>query len=458
MKKKLLFCAVLGLLFTGFIPACKKNNNSGGTTTTSAAVTALNCSAAILSSTGTINVAYTGTATVSYSGGNGVTYTAGSAITSTGVTGLTATLAAGTLASGTGNIIYSISGTPTSAGIASFAISFGGQSCTLALTVNAAVTTSCDTQTGLAKLVCLCDAFKATLSSSQISTLQLSYTFANIKTWSNLPAAMSPRLGIKMGTLTSNQLAAAKAIVKQMSGTVANEGWDEVQQLWAADDYLATNGGGSTYGAGNYYIAFFGTPATTGQFEIMMTGHHKTVANTYKDGVLVGATPHFAAVEPLSFASGSNTYSPINQERDAFVTLLSSLSSTQLNSAKSSSTFSDILLRPGVDWQFPASSSGLQCNGLSTTQKDLLLNVIKTYVTDVDDASAASILSTYTTELNNTYILYSGTASINTRNDYFRIDGPHVWIEFSVQNGIILSGVHFHSVWRDRVSDYGTTH
>lgn len=458
MKQKIIVCAVLGLLIAGFIPACKKNNTTGGTTTTNATVTALNCAAATFSSTATINVAYTGTATVSYSGGNGISYTTGATIASTGVTGLTATLSAGTLASGTGNLTYNITGTPTSSGTASFAIAFGGQSCTLALTVNAAATTSCDTQTGIAKLVCLCDAFKATLSSSQISTLQLSYTFSNIKTWSNLPASMSPRLGIKMGDLNSTQLAAAKAIVKQMSGTVANEGWEEVQQLWAADDYLAANGGGSTYGAGNYYIAFFGTPAMTGQFEIMMTGHHKTVANTYKDGVLNGATPHFAAVEPLSFTSGGSTYSPINQERDAFVAVLSSLSSTQLNTAKSSSTFSDILLRPGVDWQFPASSTGLQCNGLSTTQKDLVLNVIKTYVTDVDDASAATILSTYTAELDNTYILYSGTTSINTRNDYFRIDGPHVWIEFSVQNGIILSGVHFHSVWRDRVTDYGTTH
>jgi hypothetical protein len=66
-------------------------------------------------------------------------------------------------------------------------------------------------------------------------------------------------------------------------------------------------------------------------------------------------------------------------------------------------------------------------------------------------------LATYTAELDNTYILYSGTTALDTKNDYVRIDGPHVWIEFSVQNGIIMSGVHHHSVWRDRVNDYGTT-
>ena len=349
--------------------------------------------------------------------------------------------------------------TPTSSGTASFAISFGGQSCTLALTVNeAATSTSCDSETGVSKIICLAEAFQATLSSSQISTLQLSYTFSNAKTWSNLPAAMAARNGIKLGSLSSTQLAAAKALIKEMTGTTANEGYDEVQQVWLADDYLNANGGGSDYGSGNYYLAFLGTPSTTGTFEILETGHHKTVANTYVNGVLVGATPHFEAVEPVSWTSGSTTYAPISQERDAFVALLASLSSSQLSSAKSSSTFSDLVLVPGQEWKFPTTSSGLQCNGLSSDQKQLLLNVIATYTNDIDDTDAATFLSTYTSELDNTYILYSGTTSMATKYDYFRIDGPHVWIEFIVAGGIVFpSGVHFHSIWRDRSTDYAGT-
>lgn len=331
-----------------------------------------------------------------------------------------------------------------------------GSTTTVSDTVTAS--TSCDAQAGFAKLLCLCESFKASLTSTQLSALQLTYSFSNIKTWSNLPAAMSSRLGIRMGDLTTTQLSLAKAIVKEMSGTTANEGYDEVQQLWAADNYLAANGGGSTYGSGNYYLAFFGTPASTGTFEIMMTGHHKTVANTYTNGAMVAATPHFAAVEPLSFTSGTSTYAPIDQEKDAFAAILSGLSTTQLASAKSGSTFSDLLLGPSANWSFPTTSSGLVCSGLSTAQKQLVINAIKTYVYDVDDTDAATILTTYTNELDKTYILYSGTTAMTTKNDYFRIDGPHVWIEFSVQNGVILSGVHYHSVWRDRITDYAGTH
>jgi hypothetical protein len=189
----------------------------------------------------------------------------------------------------------------------------------------------------------------------------------------------------------------------------------------------------------------------------MMTGHHKTVANTYTNGTLVSATPHFAAVEPLTFTSGSISYSPITQEKDAFVAILNSLSTSQLAACKSSSTFSDLLLGPSANWQFPTTHTGLQCNSLSSDQKTLVINAIKTYVNDISDTEAATILATYTAELDNTYLLYSGTSAMNTKNDYFRIDGPRVWIEFSVQGGIVLSGVHYHSVWRDRTSDYAGT-
>jgi uncharacterized protein (TIGR02145 family) len=71
---------------------------------------------------------------IPYTGGNGGTYTSQS-VSSTGVTGLTATRAAGTLLSGSGSVTYTITGTPSTSGTASFAISLGGQSCTLTRTV-----------------------------------------------------------------------------------------------------------------------------------------------------------------------------------------------------------------------------------------------------------------------------------------------------------------------------------
>lgn len=66
---------------------------------------------------------------VSYSGGNGEPHN-GQTVSSTGVTGLTATVAPGFFAS-TGQLVYTITGVPSGPGVASFALSIGGQSCTL---------------------------------------------------------------------------------------------------------------------------------------------------------------------------------------------------------------------------------------------------------------------------------------------------------------------------------------
>jgi hypothetical protein len=308
------------------------------------------------------------------------------------------------------------------------------------------------------QIVDLANAFKATLTATQITSLQLSYTLTNARTWSNLPASMSPRLGLKMGTLTATQLNAAKALVQAMTGTPIGEGYNEVQGLWAADDYLSVNGGGTSYGNGNFYIAFFGTPVMTGTFEIQMTGHHRTVANTYANGVLVGATPSFVASEPYaSFTSGGNTYQPMIEEKTALVNILASLTAGQLTTANVGTTFTDIILGPQDDWIFPTTKIGLQANVLTATQKQLILNAIATYVNDVDDTSAALYMAQYTAEIDATYIAYSGTTTLNNQNDYVRIDGPSVWIEYSTQNGIILTPKHPHSIWRDHVKDYGGT-
>jgi hypothetical protein len=457
MKFKFLISLISTVFLLQFLTACKKTE----VVVTSPTVASLLCANATFSSNATASAVYTGTATVPYTGGNGsVAYTAGSTIASTGVTGLNATLQAGDLASGAGSLTYIVSGTSSGAGVANFAISFGGQSCTLALTVDKAATAiDCSTATGLQKIVCLAEAFKATLGTTQLAALQLTYTKANAVNWSNLPQALvqTKRVGVAFSTFNPTQLAAAKALLAAALGTSSNEGYAEAIAVLAADDYLSANGGGSTYGSGNYYMAFLGTPSTTGLWELQYGGHHYGVSNTYNGGKLTGATPSFRGVEPFApFSLNNVNYEPIGQERIAFSAMLNGLSNTELTSAKLTTTFTDLLLGPGKDGQFPTAKSGLKISTLSSAQKALVLDAIKTYVNDQDDANAAIILAKYTSELDDTYLAYSGTTAVDTKNDYVRIDGPNIWIEYSCQGGIVIKTAnHPHSVWRDRNGDYG---
>ena len=140
MKFQFIKNFVAAFIVLAAVSCSKSSDTSGGgtTTPTTASITALNCPAVSFNAVATANVAYSATATVPYSGGNAAAYAAGAAVTSTGVTGLTATLAAGTLASGTGNLSFAVSGTPSAAGTATFSVSFGGQTCSYGLIVNAA--------------------------------------------------------------------------------------------------------------------------------------------------------------------------------------------------------------------------------------------------------------------------------------------------------------------------------
>jgi len=132
MKKIVLAVGLLCMISA----SCKKNNS--GTGANDAAITALSCGSGSFSAAATAGVVFSSTATIPYTGGNAKSYSEGNSISSTGITGLTAVLQAGTLANGNGNLSYTVTGTPSAAGTATFPISFLGQTCSLTLTVNTA--------------------------------------------------------------------------------------------------------------------------------------------------------------------------------------------------------------------------------------------------------------------------------------------------------------------------------
>ncbi len=326
---------------------------------------------------------------------------------------------------------------------------------------SAHVATDCASVQGLERVVCLADAFKATLASNQVTAVQLTYSKANAVRWSNFPEfpERPRRVGIRLGSLSAAQLKAAKTLLAAaMAQNVPNEGFDELEGNLAADEYLGNlTGKTNIFNAGNYYLAFLGMPSTTGLWELQFGGHHFAVANTYNGGKLTGVTPSFRGVEPIAPVTiNGQTHQSLEQERQAFATLLGSLNGNEQATARLSATFRDVLLGPDRDGQFPAAKQGIKVGDLSAAQKKLVLNAIKRYVDDLDPASVASVLASYTTDLDNTYVAFSGSGTMSQEGDYVRIDGPRVWIEYSGQGSRDIPGtVHPHSVWRDRTSDYG---
>ncbi|CAM3821508.1 DUF3500 domain-containing protein [Nocardioides zeicaulis] len=341
-------------------------------------------------------------------------------------------------------------------------------------TSGSASASSSATATGTAatgSVAALAQAFYDTLTDDQKATTLLDYSLENAAKWSNLPQGLlaggmgggpgggnGARVGLSIGELDDDQTSALNAVLKAATGSATGLGYDQVVAQLAADDYLAANGGGDDYGRANYYVALLGSPQDSGTWEFQFGGHHLAVANTYVDGKLVGATPSFRGVEPNGdFTQDATSYDVMGVKEAAFEAMLAGLSGDALTSAQLSDVYSDLVLGPGQDWAFPTDKLGVQAVNLTSAEKKLVLAAIATYVQDIADDDAETILATYESELDDTYVAYSGTTALTEQNDYVRIDGPSVWIEFSMQRGIVLSGNHPHSVWRDRVTDYGGT-
>lgn len=359
-----------------------------------------------------------------------------------------------------------------------------------------------------ADVLAAANAFLATLSASQRDTLVRQFSAANAARWSNLPAGFVPRLGLKMSDLDSTQAAAALAVVRAATGTAADEGFAEIQQLRAADDNLRAAPpdtsfrsrpggepppgmggpppgmrpgmggpppgmrrgpggppplGGDDYGSGLYFIAFLGQPSATGTWMLQFGGHHLATNVTFNRGAVAGATPKFEGVEPLRFTTTTSkvlpkgtTYAPMSAEAAGVLALVRGLTPAQQQQARLGQRFNDVVLGPGQDGRFPATKVGLPGRQLSAAQRQLVLAALRPWVQDADDATAARLLAEYEKQLPDTYVAYAGTGRFTSSGDYLRLDGPGLWLEFVCQNGIIYHRqIHYHSIWRDHTRDYG---
>ncbi len=142
--------------------------------------------------------------------------------------------------------------------------------------------------------------------------------------------------------------------------------------------------------------------------------------------------------------------------QQAVAALGTSLTAAQKKTAKLGQSFSDVLLGPGEDGNFPATKQGIPVSELSDEQKQLVLTAMKQWVGVADDDTAEAMTKTYEDELDETYVGWSGGVEMTAHANYLRIDGPSVWIEFVCQNGVVISDqIHYHTVWRDHTRDYG---
>lgn len=301
---------------------------------------------------------------------------------------------------------------------------------------------------------CLAGNLLSTLDSDDQALMLNDFTEENaVDHWSDLPLenpANIERNGIALEDMDTVSKEAAEIL---LDAALSTQGQDTMDSLRAADQFLSENANAMVYGEDKYAVAFLGTPSETESWAVVLSGHHYTFFASFDESA-ISATPYFVAVEPVSFESGGETIMPMAKHRDALISVFDSLSNDELGEALLAGVYDDVLVGPQQDGDYPEVQEGLLVGDLIDVQKALVADAIRAYA---DDANGTDQSDRYTSDaaLDATYIAYASGDNLDTAGDYARIDGPEVWIEFTVQDGAEFSNPHYHSIWRDKELDYG---
>lgn len=305
-----------------------------------------------------------------------------------------------------------------------------------------------------AKIVSAANAFLDTLNDTQRGKASFAFDdAAQRKRWSNLPANMAERRGLRMGDLKPAQREAA---MKLLAATLSQRGYEKVVGIVESDEVLRQQSpaGAPPFGRDEFFLSFLGKPSATAPWMIQFGGHHLALNITIvgEHGVL---TPSLIAVQPARFTLDGKTVRPMGRETDQALELVKALDDAQRQQAILGAQMRDLVLGPGHDGE-TIQPEGLKASALNDSQRQLLLDLIAEWSGIIHDAAASAKLAEIKGNLGETWFAWSGP--LEAGKAYFRIQGPTVIIEYAPQR---LGGdvtMHIHSMYRDPSNDYGRKH
>ena len=305
------------------------------------------------------------------------------------------------------------------------------------------------------RIAAAANAFLSTLDQKQRQSVQFAFDDAQQRTrWSNLPTRMVRRAGLSMGELTPAQRSAALALV---GSVLSKRGYEKVQQIMQADEQLKHNEHNNPmFGEDLYYISFLGKPSPAEPWILQFGGHHLALNVTIagERGVL---TPTLTGAQPALYNVNGKTVRPLGQESDKALALLNALDETQRKQAILGFRLADLVLGPGQDGK-TIQPEGLQASAMNERQRAMLLDLIAEWADIVHESAAAARMAELKADIGETWFAWSGPTTANPGSNitaYYRIQGPHLVIEYAPQKLGGDPSLHVHTMYRDPTNDYG---
>jgi hypothetical protein len=310
------------------------------------------------------------------------------------------------------------------------------------------------------------------------------------KRWSNFPISIVPRAGISLKEMNPAQRSAAMALV---SSVLSPRGFEKVQQIMEGDEMLKVNegnrpqsgrggggpppgrgadgppsgragnrppfgrgGNGLLFGSDLYFISILGMPSEKNPWLLQFGGHHLALNITIvgERGIL---TPTLTGAQPALYTLNGKTVRPLGQESDKAVALLNALDESQRKQAILSFRLADLVLGPGQDGK-TIQPEGLKASNMNEKQRAMLVDVIAEWAGIVHESAAAARMAELKADINETWFAWSGPTTATPGSNitaYYRIQGPHLVIEYAPQQLGGDPALHVHTMYRDPTNDYG---
>jgi hypothetical protein len=213
---------------------------------------------------------------------------------------------------------------------------------------------------------------------------------------------------------------------------------------------------GPIFGKDLYYISILGKPSEKDPWMLKFGGHHLALNITIagERGIL---TPTLTGAQPALYTSNGKTVRPLGQESDKALALLNALDEGQRKQAILGYKLVDLVLGPGQDGK-TIEPEGLKASAMNEKQRAMLLGVISEWADIVHESAAAARMAELKADMGETWFAWSGPVTADPGKNitaYYRIQGPHLVIEYAPQ---LLGGdpsLHVHTMYRDPTNDYG---
>jgi hypothetical protein len=299
----------------------------------------------------------------------------------------------------------------------------------------------------------------AALDEAQRARLSFPVDDSEWRNWANVHRF--PRQGVSLAEMSAAQRAAAHELLR---ASLSARGYETARDIMRLNHHLAELVGNfEEYGEQLYFFTVMGTPSATEPWGWQIDGHH-LVVNYFVRGDQVVMTPTFMGSEPVRAASGQYAGAAVLEaEQDLAVAFMQSLDAEQREAAivgagKRRGDNRAEMLSDNVR----VAPEGLPATRMTKPQRDKLLELVGTYVRQMDDGHAALKMEEVRAHLDTTRFAWKGTVEPDGVF-YYRVQSPVIYVEFDHQGPVALGGprdvatrAHIHTVVRTpNGNDYG---